>query len=145
MSIQVARAHTLPPGFPDLRDAALAEGWNLLRVLEEDWNGGALRFDAVGEGLFAVWRDAALAGMVGLSIDPYADQTSIARLRRLYVAPPHRGLGLGRALVQAAAQAAGEHGFRMLRVRAPAMAGPFYEACGFLPAVMRSTTHILPL
>ncbi|MFH5925761.1 GNAT family N-acetyltransferase [Roseomonas xinghualingensis] len=145
MSIRLAQAHNLPPGFPDLRNAALAEGWKLLRVLEEDWNSGTLRFDAAGEGLFAVWRDDTLAGMVGLSVDPYADQKLIARLRRLYVAPPHRGLGLGRALVEAAVQAAEEHGFRMLRVRAPAVARPFYEACGFLPAVMRSATHIRPL
>jgi GNAT superfamily N-acetyltransferase len=128
-----------------LRDAALAEGWKLLHVLEEDWNSGALRFDAPGEALFAAWRNGALAGMAGLSVDPYAETDSVARLRRLYVAPAHRGHGIGRGLIEAATDAATAHGFRMLRVRAPAAAGRFYEACGFLPAVMRSATHIRPL
>jgi GNAT superfamily N-acetyltransferase len=141
----IARVNALPAGFPLLRDAALAEGWKLLRVLEEDWNSGALRFDGPGEALFAAWRNGALAGMVGLSVDPYAEAESVARLRRLYVAPAHRGHGIGRGVIEAATDAATAHGFRMLRVRAPAAAGRFYEACGFLPAVMRSATHIRPL
>jgi GNAT superfamily N-acetyltransferase len=141
----VARITALPAGFPLLRDAALAEGWKLLRVLEEDWNSGALRFDTSGEALFAAWRNGALAGMAGLSVDPYSETEAVARLRRLYVAPPHRGYGIGRGLIEAATDAATAHGFRMIRVRAPAAAGAFYEACGFLPAVMRSATHIRPL
>jgi GNAT superfamily N-acetyltransferase len=145
MSVRIARVADLPPGFPALRDAALAEGWKLLKVLEEDWASGAQRFDPPGEGLFACWRAGKLAGMAGLSIDPYAEEASVARLRRLYVAPPHRGHGLGRALVEAVVEAAGEHGFGVLRVRSPAAARRFYEACGFLPAVQRSATHIRPL
>ncbi|HEY8614240.1 MAG TPA: GNAT family N-acetyltransferase [Roseomonas sp.] len=145
MNARVERITALPPGFPGLRDAALAEGWRLLRVLEEDWESGTLRFDAPGEGLFAAWRGAALAGMLGLSADPYIEEPGIARLRRLYVSSEHRGRGLGRALVEAAATTASENGFRLLRVRAPVEAGRFYEACGFLPAVLRSATHVRPL
>jgi GNAT superfamily N-acetyltransferase len=143
MSTRVERIAALPPGFPTLRDAALAEGWRMLRVLEEDWTSGTLRFDGPGEGMFAAWRGNSLAGMVGLSRDPYAEEPGIARLRRLYVAPAHRGRGIGRALVEAAA--AGAHGFHTLRVRSPAAARRFYEACGFLPAVLRSATHMRPL
>ena len=36
MTPRVSRLAALPPGFPLLRDAALAEGWKMLRVLEED-------------------------------------------------------------------------------------------------------------
>lgn len=145
MSAQVARIECLPTGFASLRDAALAEGWRMLQVLEEDWNGGTLRFDRPGEGLFAAWRRDALAGIVGLSLDPYAGDAGTVRLRRLYVAAAHRGRGVGRALVEAATGAAAEHGFGLLRVRSPAGARGFYEACGFVPAVLRSATHIRPL
>lgn len=145
MSRSVARVHDLPPGFPPLRDAALAEGWKMLRVLEEDWASGAMRFAAPGEGLFAAWRNGALGGVCGLTMDPYAEEAGIARVRRLYVGPPHRGRGLGRALLDAVVTAAGEHGFRAVRVRSPAASRRFYEACGFLPAVLRSATHVRPL
>lgn len=145
MAGRVSRVGALPPGFPALRDAALNEGWKILRVLEEDWASGALRFDAPGEGLFCAREEGALAGILGLSSDPYAEETSVARLRRLYVGPAYRGRGIGRELVEAAARAARAHGFRMLRVRAPAPSWGFYEACGFLPAVMRSASHVRPL
>ncbi|TPG61023.1 N-acetyltransferase [Roseomonas nepalensis] len=145
MTAAVARVDALPPGFPVLRDAALAEGWRMLRVLEEDWDAGAMRFAAPGEALFAAWRGGALAGIGGLTVDPYAEAETIGRLRRLYVAPPHRGRGLGRALVEAMLAHAAAHGFRSVRVRAPPAAGRFYEACGLLPAVLRSATHMRPL
>ncbi|MBP0492790.1 GNAT family N-acetyltransferase [Pararoseomonas indoligenes] len=145
MSARIARLESLPTGFVALRDAALAEGWRMLQVLEEDWSTGALRFDRPGEGLFAAWRRDALAGVLGLSLDPYASDPGTARLRRLYVAAAHRGRGVGRALVEEATGAAAEHGFRLLRVRSPAGARGFYEACGFVPAVLRSATHVRPL
>jgi GNAT superfamily N-acetyltransferase len=149
MSPRIERVAGLPPGFPALRDAAFAEGWRLLRVLEEDWDSGTLRFDAPGEALFAAWRGGSLAGLVGLSADPYAGpvtgEEGAARLRRLYVGPTHRGHGIGRALVDAAVGAAAKHGFRTLRVRSPPAAHRFYERCGFLPAVLRAATHMRPL
>lgn len=145
MGGRVSRSGVLPPGFPALRNAALAEGWKMLRVLEEDCASGALRFDGPGEALFCARREGALAGMLGLSADPYAEESSVSRLRRLYVGPAHRGRGIGRELVEAAVEAAKAHGFRMVRVRAPAPSWGFYEACGFLPAVMRSATHVRPL
>jgi len=145
MTIRVAAVRALPPGFATLRDAALAEGWRMLRVLEEDLDAGTLRFDGPGEALFAAWRGEALAGIGGVTADPYAGAAHVARVRRLYVAPPHRGRGAGRGLVEAAAATAAAHGFDAIRVRAPAAAGRFYEACGFLPALLRSATHTRPL
>jgi GNAT superfamily N-acetyltransferase len=142
---RVFQVSALPSGFAGLRDAALGEGWKMLRVLEEDWDSGALRFDGPAEALFCAREAGALAGMLGLSADPYADESQVARLRRLYVAPPCRGHGIGRELVEAAVAMARAHGVRLLRVRAPAPSWGFYEACGFLPAVVRSATHVRPL
>lgn len=145
MTPRVSRMAALPPGFPVLRDAALGEGWKMLRMLEEDMASGAMRFAAPGEGLFVAWRGGALAGIAGLTVDPYAETDTVARVRRLYVAPPQRHHGVGRALLEAMAASAAEGGFRAVRVRAPAAAGRFYEACGFLPALLRSATHMRPL
>jgi GNAT superfamily N-acetyltransferase len=146
MSITVARIETLPDGFPALRDAAEVEGWRMLRVLEEDWDSGSLRFDGPGEALFAAHDGGVLAGVGGLTQDPYTGEEKTARLRRLYVGAPHRGRGAGRRLVETITAAARAHGFSLLRVRAPSVAGRFYERCGFLPApAARSATHVLPL
>ena len=65
MSAVVVRVDALPPGFPILRDSALAEGWRMLRVLEEDWDAGTMRFAAPGEALFAASRNGSLAGSAG--------------------------------------------------------------------------------
>lgn len=142
---RVSQVSALPSGFAALRNAALGEGWKMLRVLEEDWVSGALRFDGPAEALFCAREAGVLAGILGLSADPYADESQVSRLRRLYVAAPCRGRGIGRELVEAAVESARAHGTRMLRVRAPAPAWGFYEACGFLPAVLRSATHVRPL
>ena len=142
MTLRVAPTGTLPPGFPLLRDAALQEGWRHLRVLEEDLASGAMPLAAPGEGMFAAWRDDSLAGLGALTRDPYAAEEGVARVRRLYVMPGERGQGIGRALVQAVMEAATTAGYRQLRVRAPASAGGFYEACGFVPMLARSATHL---
>ena len=85
-----------------------------------------------GELLLA--RDAAGAplGCVALrSIEP----DSCCEMKRLYVAPAARGMGLGRALVQAIVEAAAGLGYRELRLDTlPDMieAQALYERMGFV-------------
>jgi len=70
----------------------------------------------------------------------------VADIRGLAVAPDHQGRGLGRALVQAALDAARERGARKvtLRVLAPNTAArALYESCGFVVEGVRRDEFFL--
>lgn len=145
MAARITRARELPSGFPALRDEAAAHGHRMLQVLEEDWEAGTIRFDGPGEALFTAELGPLLAGIGGVTADPYAGP-DIARVRRLYVRIAYRGMGIGRALVEAAAAEARGAGCRLLRVRAPDEAAPFYESLGFRPAPEeRGASHVMML
>jgi GNAT superfamily N-acetyltransferase len=122
------------------------EGWRFLRRLIEEWLQGVNRFDRQGEALFAALDDEKAVGICGLNIDPYTDDATIGRLRRLYVLRDYRGQGIGRELVRAAIQA-GKNEFRALRARTENReAGLLYERPGFLRvADQDDATHTLVL
>jgi GNAT superfamily N-acetyltransferase len=122
------------------------EGWQFVRRLKTDWETGSNRFDQPGEALFAAWVDGILVGVCGLNADPYTLDQSVGRVRRLYVLREFRGRGIGRNLVQAVIQSAGDR-FRSLRVRTESFAaGRLYERLGFVSLVgVAECTHTLTL
>jgi GNAT superfamily N-acetyltransferase len=127
----VGRLTRLPDDLPRLAAAARAEGFGMLDALAADWASGTQRFHAPGEALFAA-RDGAgrLVGIGGLTRDPWA---AALRMRRFYVHPEARLLGVGRALALAALAEAERNGAGLLRLRAPREAWRFWESLGFRP------------
>ena len=86
-----------------------------------------------GKLLLALGRDGAALGCVALR--PMA-VAGCAEMKRLYVAPEGRGIGLGRALVEAAAASAAALGYREIRLDSlPTMTAAIalYGRCGFEP------------
>lgn len=82
--------------------------------------------------LLLAWNGDRAIGVV--AVRPL--EGDIGELKRLYVAPAGRGQGLGRALTQAAIEAAHEIGYSHLRLDTlPTMtrAIALYESLGFLP------------
>ena len=148
MSIRIELASDLPP-VDSVLGASLAEGFHFVEQLRDEWASGANRFDRPGEAFFAAHDGTMLVGVCGLNVDPYLDDSSVGRLRNLYVLPAYRRQGVGKALLESALGEARKT-FLTLRLRAPASpqraaADSFYLAMGFVPVQSATATHELRL
>ena len=129
----------LPVGFDALRADALAEGFRQVERLAADWEARTTRFDRDGEALLAARLNGVLVGIGGLTIEPVVPDA--LRMRRFYVRPAFRRIGVGRQLVTALL--AGGNGDRSITVNAAPASIAFWESVGFNPDPRDGHTHIL--
>jgi GNAT superfamily N-acetyltransferase len=129
----------LPAGFDALRADALAEGFRQVERLAADCEAGGTRFDRDGEALLAVRLHGVLVGIGGLTIEPVVP--GALRMRRFYVRPAFRRIGVGRHLVTALL--AHVDGDRSITVNAAPASIAFWESLGFNPDPRDGHTHIL--
>ncbi|MCZ6789917.1 MAG: GNAT family N-acetyltransferase [Chloroflexi bacterium] len=102
MSIVIEKSRTLDVTRIDpLVTRSSSDGFRHVECLRDEWLSGVNRFDGPGEALFVAALDGRAVGVCGLNVDPYANNLSVGRVRRLYVAPGSRRRGIGRALVAA--------------------------------------------
>src|SRR5690242_8027133 len=87
---------TLPSEFDQLRAEARSEGYHFLGRLAEDWASGVIRFDQPGEAFLGAYSTDMLAGVGGITIDPVIPEA--LRMRRFYIGPMCRRLGMGRTI-----------------------------------------------
>jgi GNAT superfamily N-acetyltransferase len=134
---------TLPlRGFAELCATSQAEGFAMLRRLEQHWQDGSNRFNKTGEILLATWSGDELAGIGGLNQCPFDTHPQAARLRHLYISPAFRRQKMGLALVNALEAHARLAGFHHLNTHAPETAFAFYQQLGFIPvAGQERLTH----
>lgn len=119
-------------GFLALRSESLAQHFNMLRRLEENWQSGENRFNAPGEKLLGAFRGGELVGVCGLNADAYSQQPRAGRIRHLYIGERYRRQGVGQQLLVAVITHSGTW-FDFLNTHAPSSAWPFYERLGFRP------------
>jgi GNAT superfamily N-acetyltransferase len=129
----------LPVGFDALRADALAEGFRQMERLVADWEAGRIRFDRDSEALLAARLNGALVGIGGLTIEPVVP--GALRMRRFYIWPAFRRIGVGRRLVTTLL--AGVDGDRSIMVNAAPASTAFWERLGFDPDRRDGHTHIL--
>jgi GNAT superfamily N-acetyltransferase len=131
------------PGVEQMRAEALAQGYNFIETLVDQWITGANRFTGPGEILCGHLRDGVLVAVGGLTIDPFMGCADTGRIRRVYVRSAWRNQGIGRALVSSLIEEARKN-FRCVRLRAQnADAARLYETMGFSPIDSPDATHIL--
>lgn len=120
------------PGFIALRSESLAQHFNMLRRLAENWQSGKNRFSAPGEKLLGAFVAGQLVGVCGLNIDPFSPQPQAGRIRHLYISDAFRRQNIGQQLLVAVITHSGTW-FDFLNTHAPPSAWPFYESLGFRP------------
>jgi GNAT superfamily N-acetyltransferase len=130
------RPLTDPAVLADLAADAEADGWRMVSRLIAEWADGGNRFAAPGERAYmAVSIDGRPVAVGGLNVDPFANDPTVGRIRRLYVARARRRGGVASALMKKLSDDAAEH-FRMLHLRTSSPeASAFYEAIGFMRVV----------
>ncbi len=129
---EIERASELPEEIGVLVEESAAEGFAFVKRLRDEWSAGTNRFDHPGEVFLIARSKGRLVGVCGLNRDPFVSDASVGRLRRLYVLPSARRLGIARALTQLALRAA-RQSFSVVRLRTFASeASAFYRTLGFV-------------
>lgn len=129
------------PEIMALAETAKQEGHNNVRTLVDEFASGENRFDKSGEALLGAYQDDRLVGICGLNVDPYETAEPVARVRRLYVLPEVRRLGVATALVAQLEVLAARRFQRIQLFTASREAGRFYERLGYQPTERRKVSH----
>lgn len=130
----------------DLVNESLSEGHLHISRLLEDYKSGRNRFSEEGEALFAAFLKDQIIGIGGLNKDPYLNDNSIGRVRRLYVLKSFRQHGIGRKLMDAVIQEAKRHYTVIVLNTDNPVADKFYRSLGFSDQLSyNNCTHYLGL
>ncbi|MCG8707798.1 GNAT family N-acetyltransferase [Brenneria sp. 4F2] len=133
------------PGFAELKAQSMAEEFNMLRRLEENWLSGQNRFDKLGEKLIGAFADGSIVGVCGINIDPYTPAANTGRLRHLYVDNGWRKRRVGSGLLSEIIKNS-DRWFNFINTNAPPSAFTFYERAGFIALIdVDKVTHQLCL
>ncbi|QIK69920.1 GNAT family N-acetyltransferase [Erysipelothrix sp. HDW6C] len=122
------------------------EGFNHLQKLVDDYKSGANRFDKPGECLMVALSHNHIVGVCGINRDPFQDR--MGRLRRLYVAPQYRNLGIARNIVTLILNFSVTH-YQMVNLKISnineAGVDAFYKSLGFVRVDSETATHQIKL
>lgn len=117
----------------DLLAASTDEGFKFIDRLVTELANHPEQYEGQGAALLGGYALGQLVAIGGFSADPYTTEQGLGRLRRVYVLPAWRGMGVGRRLIRTLeAQAAKTYRALVLRTDTAA-AARFYEALGYAP------------
>ena len=127
-------------GFENLKLESIREGFRFLKRLETEWSNPGNPFTQQPAGLYTAWYGRELAGIGGITLDPFPLSQNLGRLRRIYIHPLHRRKGIGRSLIQFLLYTH-PHSFGCIRLFSDSPAAQeFYEKLGFQP--IQNVPHV---
>ncbi|MBB5577199.1 MULTISPECIES: GNAT family N-acetyltransferase [Rhizobium] len=131
----------LPADFGALRSDAAFEGKRFIERLHAEWQSGEQRFTQAHEVLLVIRVNRDLAGIGGMTVDPFLP--SAMRLRRFFIRPAYRRRFLGRQLAAAILNRTIPSGTTVTVNTDNADAAMFWEALGFQRDPKLSHSHWL--
>jgi len=144
MKIEIKQIKDLNIGLlENLAIEAHIEGYNFVQRAIDEWKSGLNDFSKKGEILFGIFMSNLCIGIGGLNIDPYIENLSIGRIRRVYISQEHRRRGFATLLLRRIIDIAWNH-FELLRLYTDIPnASSLYESLGFIPSNGFKVSHIL--
>ena len=140
MGVKVGRIKQLPETFHELLHDACTEGFDTMSVLRDEWAEGSHRFDRLGEMLVLATVDGNAAGIGGITQDFV--EAGWLRMRRFYVRPAYRRLGLGRQIALHILEHALPFDRQIILHADGPDAEAFWLTLGFVPIDRAHTTHM---
>ncbi len=132
-------------GLHDFVKDAEAENYDFVYTLVNEWNSGEMCFDKPGEKFLGAHIENRVIGVGGLSIDQYANDATVGRLKHIYVLRDFRRRGAAEKLVEQLMMNASDH-FQIVRLRvANEYAAKLYKKFGFAETNEPDASHLLRL
>lgn len=140
-------AHLTLDMLKPILDSSIAEGYDFIQKLWDEYQSGVNAFRDNGAVLLGIYEGDQLVGIGGVHPDPYLKDTdAIGRIRHVYVMPGHRRGGIGGELVRALIARSSDT-FNTFTLRTMTEHGrAFYTAIGFSDAPRyENATHWMTL
>ncbi len=138
LQVTTQNLHSLKP----LAKKAELEGHNFVQRTILEWESGKNDFSKKGEILFGIFDSDLCVGIGGLNIDPYVNDSSLGRVRHLYISKNYRRMGLATQLIEKIIEVAQKHFTRLRLYTDNPSAALFYESLGFVKSNGIKETHI---
>lgn len=125
-----------------LAGIAAGEGFRFLQRLVAELECGSISLDSSREFFLVAVAGSEIVGIGGVTPDPYVDDSTIGRVRHLYVRPDYRRKSVGRRLLHEIEVRANPF-YAVLRLRTDTVtAAGFYEALGYDRITDATATHV---
>ena len=144
--MSTSRIEVLEPTELDhLVGRSLEEGFRFVQRLRDEYTSGQNRFDRPGEALLTARELQTVIAVIGLNLDPHG-RPGVMRVRRFYVLPEHRSVGLGQKMLLEVIELARMANAQTLELSTDhPRASRFYERNGFEVIRAEHATHRLSL
>ena len=125
----------------DLSLDAIADGHHAVEKAIKEWKDGTNSFSRNGEELWGIFLGEKCIGIGGVMQDPFIDDTTVGRVRRVYISTKYRGQGLSKVLLRLVIEKAKEN-FKTLRLSTHnPVAAHLYESFNFEKKEDEKVTH----